>query len=285
MPSACRHPREHVTQEIAALTSILLSPGLPALQAQAPQPAETRFEVASIAPNETGNAQMVIRTRPSGLVSATNVNLIFLLRYAYDIPEVRIVDAPDWATTEHFHVTARGRPGATVSEFRQLFRGLLADRFSLMARIGQREMSIDTLARTGAPLGPQLHPSSSECETEGAPPPTLPSELPQCSLRIAFGRIDGTGQRMASLVLALGRLTGRHVVDETDLTGQYDFALTYTPDAVLLDPATRVEFPAIDPNGPALNTALQEQLGLGLRTTRGLVDVLIVESASRPTPN
>ena len=64
-----------------------------------------------------------------------------------------------------------------------------------------------------------------------------------------------------------------------------NFALTYTPDAVVLDPAARAEFPAIDPNGPALNTALQEQLGLRLRTTRGLVDVLIVERASPPTAN
>jgi len=96
------------------------------------------------------------------------------------------------------------------------------------------------------------------------PPPTRPSERPQCSLRVAFGRINGTGQSIADLVQALGRLTRRHLVDETDLAGRYDFALTYTPDAVVLDPATRTEFPAIDPDGPALNSALQEQLGLRL---------------------
>lgn len=74
-------------------------------------------------------------------------------------------------------------------------------------------------------------------------------------------------------------------MDETGLAGRYDGALTYTPDAVVLNPATRAEFPAIDPDGPSLGTALREQLGLRLRSRRGPMDVLVVEHVQPPDPN
>jgi uncharacterized protein (TIGR03435 family) len=130
-----------------------------------------------------------------------------------------------------------------------------------------------------------MHSMAQRCLPEGTPLPVQPSDPTQCTLRVAFGQVSGTGQRIADLVGALGRLTRRHVVDETTLAGRYDFVLVYTPDAVALDTATRAEFPAIDPDGPAPSSALQEQLGLRLRTTRGPVDVLVVERVRPPTPN
>jgi len=278
-------PLERRVSVIATLGLVFLAVGNQAAQAAEGRQPERAFEVASVVPNRSGSAQMVIRTPRSGLVSATNVTVATLLRYAYDIPEFRIVDAPAWVVTEHFDVTARGHANATVSETRQMVRGLLAERFSVVVRTAQREISMDALTRAGTSTGPQLRPSSVECSAEGAPLPSMPSASPHCTLRVAFGRINGTGQHIADLVGALSRLTRRHVVDETALAGRYDFVLAYTPDAVTLDPATRSEFPAIDPDGPALNTALQEQLGLRLRTTRGPVDVLVVERALPPGPN
>ena len=277
--------RERGVCAIATLGWVFLAFGFLAARAPERRQAERAFEVASVAPNRSGTAQMVILTPPSGLVSATNVTVAMLLRYAYDIPEFRIVDAPAWVATEHFDVIARGHANATVPETRQMIRGLLADRFSVVVRTAQREMSMDVLTRAGASPGPQLRPSGAECLPEGTPLPVQPSDPTQCTLRVAFGQISGTGQRIADLVGALGRLTRRHVVDETALAGRYDFVLVYTPDAVALDTATRAEFPAVDPDGPALGTALQEQLGLRLRTTRGPVDVLVVERVLPPTPN
>ena len=46
-----------------------------------------------------------------------------------------------------------------------------------------------------------------------------------------------------------------------------------------------VEIPPVDPNAPSLFTAMQEQLGLKLEPTKGPVEVVIVQSVSRPTPD
>jgi uncharacterized protein (TIGR03435 family) len=76
------------------------------------------------------------------------------------------------------------------------------------------------------------------------------------------------------------------VVDQTGLAGNFDVDLTWTPDQ--LRPPSPVGAPAlppIDPNGPSIFTALQEQLGLKLDAQRGLVDVLVIDRVEKPTEN
>ena len=66
--------------------------------------------------------------------------------------------------------------------------------------------------------------------------------------------------------------------------GNWDLEVKYTPDRSQLPPG--VELPSsIDPNGPSLFTALEEQLGLKLRPARGPVEVLVIDSVQQPTPN
>jgi len=76
----------------------------------------------------------------------------------------------------------------------------------------------------------------------------------------------------------------RLVIDRTGLTGTWDLEVSYTPEKSQLPPG--VELPAgIDPNGPSLFTAIEEQLGLKLRPARGPVEVLVIDSVQQPTPN
>ena len=95
-----------------------------------------------------------------------------------------------------------------------------------------------------------------------------------CGLNVNPGRINGGAQPMSRLAQMLQGPLQRVVIDRTGLTDVYDFTVTYAADT---------SAGAADANLPPLFTALQEQLGLRLDSTRAPVDTLIVDSVSRPT--
>ena len=68
---------------------------------------------------------------------------------------------------------------------------------------------------------------------------------------------------------------GRNVVDKTGLKGLYDLALHWTSD----------ELAANGPAGVSIFTAIQEQLGLKLESTKAPVEVLIIDSIQKPSEN
>jgi uncharacterized protein (TIGR03435 family) len=66
-------------------------------------------------------------------------------------------------------------------------------------------------------------------------------------------------------------------VDHTGITGVFDIDLTWTPEQ------GSVGSPRIDPNGPPIFVAIQEQLGLKLESHKGPVDVLVIDHVEHPT--
>lgn len=99
----------------------------------------------------------------------------------------------------------------------------------------------------------------------------------------------GTAIAMAPLVNALAQQLGRPVIDKTGLTGLFDFTLQWTPGAEQVpgpfagDPAAAPP-PPVD-SGPSIFSALQEQLGLKLESTKGPVEVVVIDSAQKPSEN
>lgn len=89
---------------------------------------------------------------------------------------------------------------------------------------------------------------------------------------------------MQGLTVNLSVFVGRTVVDRTGLTGTFDFDLTWTPDPMLRAPADGNR-PATDGSGLSLFTALQEQLGLRLESTKGPADVVVIDHVEKPTPD
>jgi bla regulator protein BlaR1 len=85
--------------------------------------------------------------------------------------------------------------------------------------------------------------------------------------------LKGQALTMAQLVRSpLLRPDGRMVVDQTGLTGKYDFTLkSSTGDA--------------DGGGPSLFTAMEEQLGLKMVSTKAPVEVIVVDHVERPGEN
>ena len=100
------------------------------------------------------------------------------------------------------------------------------------------------------------------------------------------GQLVGTGVTMAMFANVLTRYVGRPVVDRTGLDGSFDLALTFDPASAAPGVPGAPPGPArTDDTSPSIVTALQEQLGLKLESTRGPIDVLVIDQAERPAPN
>jgi bla regulator protein BlaR1 len=147
----------------------------------------------------------------------------------------------------------------------------------------------------GAPAGragmPAPGPGPGGAPAAGLMPMQMTMELGPlgtrtCSNLNSGGKVMAGGQTMAQIAQILQRQTGRIVQDRTGLVGRFDFDLQFTPDPQLagrgpgggLPP--NIENPRpVDPNAISIFSAVQEQLGLRLESTRGPVDALVIESA------
>jgi uncharacterized protein (TIGR03435 family) len=271
--------------------------------AQAPDTGNApAFEVAAIKLNKSGTTFGRIGMAPGGRFTAENIPARQLLLMAYQVQPFQIEGAPSWLESERYDIVAKADrdlpplgPGAP-GPIPQMMRGLLADRFKLVAHVEKKELPIYALvvARSDGKLGPELHPSTTDCvglmaARRGGPPPGPPSltDPVQCGMRMLPGNITAGSVTLSQLAQPLSNFLQRIVVDRTGLAGNFDFNLKWTPDQLPQGrgdpPPGAPPFPAIDPNGPSLAAALQEQLGVKLESTRGPVDVLVIEKIEHPT--
>lgn len=248
------------------------------------------FDAASVKRNTMpdGNTRW---TPEPGRLTAVNVTLTQMISTAYGPPEQPLADfqmsgGPSWIRTSRFDVQASA-PGATPVQMIPMLRRLLEDRFDLHTHFETRRLPIYSLVRVhrDGTLGPKMRRSTADCAALARGPATE-----RCGGgQIHPGTLTARGVNLTRIVSGLARImpgVSRFVVDRTGLTGLFDIDLTWTPTPVefpaMNDPAMRAQM-AIDPNGPSLFTALQEQWGLKLEPGTGPVPVLVVDAATPPT--
>ena len=224
--------------------------------------------------------------QPGGRFTAQGVSLRDLIVFAYGVQPYQIVDGPQWLDTQRWDVTATGAPG-TPADVLLALQGLLTDRFSLVVNRDTRELPIYALvlARSDGRLGEQLKPSAIDCavaQAEAARTGIVPPNAKQsCYVEGRVGSIRIGGSPVSDLAMMLSTRMQRAVIDRTALAGTWDLTLTYTPEPSQIAQgavAPGVQ-PTFDPNGPSIFTAVQEQLGLKLESTRGPIDVLSIKRA------
>jgi uncharacterized protein (TIGR03435 family) len=138
------------------------------------------------------------------------------------------------------------------------------------------------VARSDGKLGAGLVPAHDDCaaivaaEIKGERPASPPGERPTCGLIAGSNGIAGGNQSMSQLATNLSGRMNRMVLDRTGLSGDFNFTLNFLPDGSPIDASK---------NLPSLPTALQEQLGLKLEAARGAVEMLVIDSVERPTPD
>lgn len=239
------------------------------------QDSRPRFEVASVKRNNSHSGQSGMGMGP-GFLTATNVTLNMLMKTAYRVQDYQIIGGPSWISYEAFDVEAKAAAGAIPPKTTQtdatkedpterMLQSLLEDRFQLKLRSETKELPVYALNVVRS--GPLLKASPEQKAPNG--------------LKILFGDITATSVPLSQFIAALSAQLDRPVLDKTNLPGFFDFHLKWSPQATSVAPPDV----ALDPTGPSLFTALQEQLGLKLESARGPVEVLVIDSVSKPSEN
>lgn len=293
-----------------ALTLLASLATLTPLAGQSPQSAgsPTTFEVASVRrfqPTPGRGTSDAISIMPGGRLVAPSATMRGLITAAHDVLDMQLADDRRiLPANDRFTIEARTSPDVSVEEARTMLRALLTDRFRLAVHRETRELPVYllTVDRNDGELGEHLRRSGTACAMPRAPsglpapppPPPGPPEsgsgrvltLSAAPLRcgsLLFTSTNGAHWSMREMTIGrfAERLTatlGRPVLNRTRLDGAFDLDLTYTPDAASLDSANA-------PNAPSLMTALREQLGLRLASSREQVEVLVIDRVEPPTEN
>lgn len=252
------------------------------------------FDVVSVKPNKSNSGGMRVMFTPDG-ISATNVSPKLLIEMAYGIRQDLISGAPGWADSARYDFEAKVA-GSDVDALKKLgpeqrrstLQPALADRFKLKVHTEIKQLPVFELvvAKGGSKL------------KEATPDATYPDGIKGPDgvahggmMRMSHGQLTGQYVPIENLVNALSRQLNHTVVDKTGLTGKYDFELNWTPDqdsgptSKGEDGAPQRSDPAPDASGASIFTALQEQLGLKLQSTRGPVETLVIDHIETPSEN
>jgi uncharacterized protein (TIGR03435 family) len=247
-----------------------------ALHAQpAPRPTFNAFEVATIKPAEPGEGRF-IRMQSAHRFFVRNYPLKRLVAAAYNVTLAQISGGPAWIESDRYDILA-GTPGdvqPNTDEQMSMLRKLLTDRFSLTFHRDQKEFAIYklTVAKSGSRLKESIAPA-------GTLPQLISTVYPD---HILMPARNATMEQFASIMQVA--IVDRPVVNETDLSGRYDFDLKWAPDETQFGgELARAVKP--DEALPGLFAALQSELGLKLESARGTVDVIVIDRIERPTPN
>jgi len=243
------------------------------------RPSFDEFEVASIKPIPPGAAGRWIRMLSTNEFAAKNHSLKTLIAAAYNLSPRAISGGPAWVDSDRYDIVARTPGGVrpNLNEQMSMLRKLLSDRFHLTFHREQKELR--AYALTIGKGGPKLKEStvSPDASPEG-PAPLIFVVSPQ------LVRLPGRNATMAELASVMQRAAlDDPVLDKTGLTARYDFDLEFTADETVFGGTLGKS--TDDSARPGLFSAIQQQLGLRLEATRGLVDVLVIDHVERSSEN
>jgi uncharacterized protein (TIGR03435 family) len=270
---------------LAGSVSLASAPVPPTTRPSSAETAETApatapaFDVVSIHQNKTvtDGRHHIYNDPGESHFRTVNLSLKELLQFAYGLPKSQILGGPSWLESTMFDIDAKSDPSMDAQlhklpsdqarhQKQLMVQAVLADRFQLAAHQETRQLPIYELVV--AKGGPKFRSS----KINGTTVDTGRSRL----------HIAGSDDTVAILARELAQVLGRIIVNNTGISGRYDLTLKWTPD----DAQTPAFNGAPDSNAPpGIFTAIQEQLGLKLESTKGPVPVLIIDRVAPPSAN
>ena len=232
------------------------------------------FEVATIRPAKP-DPEGGIHPLPGGQEYwARDVPIKLIISLMYKLPMRQIEGGPAWVGNDDYDIDAKAEEPTTIDNLHLMFQNLLADRFNLKYHMETRQGPVYALTvdKAGVKMtrNPNAEAWSGNYPIDGR------------------GRGDFTGTRVTTKYLCywLGLMLQRDerpVVDETHLTGTWDFTLKFLPE--LPPGVSRDQLPPDLADRPSLFDAMPEQLGLRLEPAQGPVQYFVIDHIDRPSPN
>ena len=246
------------------------------LRAQEPR---LQFEVASIKRNETGVRGIDYYFAPGGRFHARNNPIANLITHGYGVAYYQLVGGPDWVRSDSYDVEAKAQGEPTEAEGNRMIHSLLEDRFMIKVHRETRDLPgyVLTVAKGGPRLQRFKEGTCADWDPGTPPPPPPPGQnrTVHCgNNHVTNGRWIATKIDSRGLAGALQAIVGRPVLDHTGLSGLYNVDMTYVNDALTPDAA-----------GPSIFTAIRDELGLKLDSTKVPVEMLVIDHIERPSEN
>jgi uncharacterized protein (TIGR03435 family) len=246
-----------------------------------------KFAVASIRPADPNQEGARLGPIPGGGLRVNNWSLAGLITFAYNIRDFQLSGGPGWISSTRFDILAKPeRPegpadfsGMTLEQhttmigrLRERTRHLLAERFQLVFHRDSKELPVYALI---VPKGGHKLRASAEGGNQ--------------HMRAGRSQINAEGATTEMLAETLSRMVGRKVLNQTGLAGKFDFELAWTRDYGTSLPGKLTHpndpDPSEIPGAVSVFTAIQEQLGLKLESTRGPVEIIVIDRVEKPSEN
>jgi uncharacterized protein (TIGR03435 family) len=254
------------------------------IQAQVPN--RGAFEVATIRLNADCTTPRGEEQSTPGRMSLKCVSIRDVIRIAWGnvsdptpklLPDV--YGGPGWLNTDFYDIVAKATGNASLDQmYGPMTKALLESRFHLKLHDEIRTLPVYNL--TVAKRSRLIPMKEGGCvpvdlKTVLQTPPPANYCGRNTTTKGATIVFDGHGMTIAEFINRALRNLDRPVIDRTGLKGRFDLHLEFVP----------LEISSTGNPGPSIFTALQEQAGLKLSPARGPVEVHVIDSIERPSPN
>jgi uncharacterized protein (TIGR03435 family) len=258
--------------------------------------ARPKFDVATIKLNTSGDARRQgVSPLAGGRLRAENAPLRLMIQNAYRVRSFQISGGPGWINSDRWDIDAKAESDVNPQQTVLMLQTLLEDRFKLAFHRETKDLPVYALvpAKNGLKLEPPKEDGCAASDPAGAPP--RPGTLSCGRAMIMMGstaKLEGAKVPMAELVRILSNVLDRTIIDQTGFTGTFDVHLEFTPEGLGGLPGSGAPgvpmpetLPAPDASSASIFTVLQEKLGLKLESTKGPVEVLVIDRVEKPTEN
>jgi uncharacterized protein (TIGR03435 family) len=250
-----------VSKRIAA-TFLTLSVSITLLSAQE---RSVSFDVSSVKPARE-YVPAVVDPQRFWIVTTLGGAILWandLVDHNYKLP-----GGPSWIHRNFYQIEGRTRAQATRKEIQTMLQTLLADRFKLKLHREPKEMPVYALVVGNS--GPKLQTAADTCGEDGC-------------IGVAPTEFFAKYARLEVIAATLSNMLDRPVVDQTGLSGRYDFRMRFDPSSTKLYGGPLAAGAVSD--FPSIFAAIQDDLGLKLEPLQAAVEILVVDNAAEPLPD